>query len=90
MGKLIELIGTNGSWIDPDPNGNHPRAHIVDKDIPGLLDRLFGKDKWVYDAEHRWWIAPDPKEPGWVIVMFSGTGGQWRRLWIGQDTDQTK
>jgi len=47
------------------------------KDIPGFMDRLFGKGAWIYDEAESYYIARDPKyqgdEFGFVAVSKDGT-----------------
>jgi len=39
-----------------------------------LMDRLYGRDRWVFDPVEDVWITPNKKGPGVVVVR---RGGDW-------------
>ncbi|WP_225031032.1 hypothetical protein [Paraburkholderia sp. XV] len=48
----------------------------IAKDMPGFMDKLFGKGKWQYDEVEKLYIARDPKYdgPGFGFIAVNPDG----------------
>jgi hypothetical protein len=65
------------------------RKDITKNGIESMLDRIFGKNTWQYDAREHLWIVPDTKYKGPGREYYCmRENGDWFKARLGQDFAQ--
>lgn len=66
--------------MKPTDDGREALVARIREDMPGFMDRLFGKGQWTYDEAENLYIAPDPhhKGEGFGFVAVKPDGSYFR------------